>query len=73
VKALHNIFEQDKEKGRNYDQDEIPDAIRKKYGLPKPMGKYEVDFDKIRNGDINLKKQLPVWSGQDVLMDKLDH
>jgi hypothetical protein len=37
------------------------------------MGKYEVDFDKIRNGDINLKKQLPVWSGQDVLMDKLDH
>jgi hypothetical protein len=37
------------------------------------MGNYELDFDKIRNSDIQRKKQLPTWSGQDVLMDKLDH
>ena len=38
VAALHNIFEQNADKGKNYEVDEIPDAIRKKYGLPKTMG-----------------------------------
>ena len=48
VAALHNIFEQNADKGKNYEVDEIPEAIRKKYGLPKSMGLYELDFDKIR-------------------------
>ena len=37
------------------------------------MGNYELDFDKIRDGDTQYKKQLPVWSGQDVLRDRIDH
>lgn len=37
------------------------------------MGIYEIDFDKIRSDDIQYKKQLPIWSGQDVLRDKIDH
>lgn len=73
MEALHNIFVQDSEKNKNFEKDEIPENLRKKYGLPKSMGIYEVDFDKIRNGDIQYKKQLPLWSGQDILRDKIDH
>ena len=37
------------------------------------MGMYEVNFKRIRADDISKKKQRPLWSGQDVLRERLDH
>ena len=36
------------------------------------MGLYEIDFNKIREYDVSFKKQKPLWSGLDVLRDRLD-
>ena len=41
--------------------------------LPTKLGMYEVDFFKVRQKDISLKKGKPMWSGQDVLRDHMDY
>jgi hypothetical protein len=71
--ALHKIFEDAANANRFKAEDEIPSEIKKQFGLPSKMGLYEVDFNKIREHDISWKKQRPMWSGQDVLRDKLDN
>ena len=71
--ALHRIFEEDANANRFRGEDEIPSAIREHFGFPAKMGMYEPDFNKIRHQDISFKKQKPMWSGQDVLRDSLDH
>ena len=37
------------------------------------MGVYEIDFQAIRKDDISYKRLRPLWSGQDVLREKLDN
>ena len=67
---LHKIMMQEDEK-RKYD--EIPSRIRRDFGLPEKIGSYEIDFKKVRKRDVSKKKTRPLWSGQDVLPDQLDH
>jgi hypothetical protein len=52
--------------------DEIPFDVRRDLHLPQKMGIYEVNFDNVKLQDIDAKKQLPQWSGQDVLPDQLN-
>lgn len=52
--------------------DEIPAHIRKEFDLPKEMEDYEVNFYQIRKHDASKKRYAPIWSGQDVIPDKLD-
>lgn len=44
-------------------QDEIPDEVRKEFGLPKDMKIYEVNFHEIRKNDASKKRTKPMWSG----------
>lgn len=52
--------------------DEIPVNIRKEFDLPKQMDFYEVNFHQIRKHDASKKRNTPIWSGQDVIPDKLN-
>jgi hypothetical protein len=54
-------------------EDEIPHNLRKAFGIPEKMGIYEIDFQAIRKDDISYKKLRPLWSGQDILREKLDN
>lgn len=36
------------------------------------METYELNFDQIRKFDASKKRYTPIWSGQDVIPDKLD-
>lgn len=68
--ALHKILMME-DKQRKHD--EIPHKIRKDFGLPEKIGSYDIDFNKVRMQDVSKKKKRPIWSGQDVLPDLLDH
>jgi hypothetical protein len=36
------------------------------------MGMYLLNFNEVKKQDFSLKKQKPMWSGQDVLTNRLD-
>lgn len=54
--------------------DEIPKALRMEFDIPSPdkMDGFQPDFFNIKKHDMQIKKRRPMWSGQDVLPDKLD-
>ena len=54
-------------------EDEIPQNLRKAFDIPEKMGVYEVDFQAIRKDDHSYKRFRPLWSGQDILREKLDN
>ena len=37
------------------------------------MGVYQLDFKAVKENDFSVKKQNPMWSGQDVLSKRLDY
>ena len=65
---MKKIFAEDEEALRKK-IDEIPYDVRRQLGLPQKMGIYEVNFAEVKKNDLALKKQTPMWSGQDVLPD----
>lgn len=50
---------------------EIPQELREELDLPSNLGALEIDFNQVREKDINRKKKTPIWSGQDVLESSL--
>ena len=54
--------------------DEIPKELRNEFDIPDPdkMDGFQPDFFNIKRHDLQLKKRRPMWSGQDVIPDKLD-
>merc|ERR1719329_1456255 len=46
-------------------EDEIPHKLRKDFSIPQKMGVYEDDF--------SYKRLRPLWSGQDIMREKLDN
>mmetsp|Transcript_7183 Transcript_7183/g.12108 ORF Transcript_7183/g.12108 Transcript_7183/m.12108 type:complete len:1503 (-) Transcript_7183:75-4583(-) len=69
---MMQILEQEDDDNRE-NEDEIPADIRRRFNLPVNMGIYQIDFNEIRKDDVSKKKIRPMWSGQDVLPDQLDH
>ena len=67
---IRSIFAEDESNRQK--PDEIPAEIRKEFDLPKQMDIYKVNFNQIRKYDAAKKRQTPIWSGQDVIPDKLD-
>lgn len=55
--------------------DEIPKGLRAEFGIPDPdkMDGFQPDFYNIKKYDMSMKKRSPMWSGQDVMPDKLDY
>jgi hypothetical protein len=53
--------------------DEIPSELRKELDLPDNITGYAIDMHKIKEHDFSVKKFRPIWSGQDVFPDRLDH
>lgn len=70
VNAYNEIMEAPPDE-RN--EDEIPEHVRQAFHIPKKLGVYEIDFQAIRKDDIYYKRQRPIWSGQDVLREKIDN
>ena len=52
--------------------DEIPVDLRREFRFPQELNLLEVDFKEIRKSDAQRKRNTPIWSGQDVIPDKLD-
>ena len=69
-RQIHSIFAADENSREK--PDEIPVNIRKEFDLPKQMEIYEVNFNQVRKFDASKKRNTPIWSGQDVIPDKLD-
>lgn len=70
-KELRNIIKEDKQKRIKF-TDEIPLDIKKQFNLPDEMRQYQLNFHSVKQSDFALKKQKPMWSGQDVLLARLN-
>ena len=68
-RAYQEIMDQPDERN----EDQIPANLRKNFGIPEKMGIYEIDFQAIRKDDNSYKRCRPIWSGQDILREKLDN
>lgn len=69
--ALKRIVDED-EKEKAAVLDEVPVSLREELRLPEKMSIFGVNFNEVRKMDVSRKKWRPIWSGQDVIPDKLD-
>lgn len=69
---IHKIFEMDTA-AKRAKVDEIPTDLRREFRFPQELNLLEVDFKEIRKSDASRKRNTPIWSGQDVIPDKLDY
>ena len=53
--------------------DEIPADLRREFRLPQELNYLQIDFKEVRKHDAQRKRNTPIWSGQDVIPDKLDY
>lgn len=70
-KELRNIIKEDRQRRIKF-VDEIPMDIKRQFNLPDEMRQYQLNFHAVKRSDFALKKQKPLWSGQDVLPVRLD-
>ena len=73
LEGFKNAFQEIMDAPEERHEDEIPEVVRTAFHIPKKLGVYEIDFAAIRKDDIFYKRQRPLWSGQDVLREKLDN
>ena len=72
LERFQRAFEDIQNMDEGKKEDEIDVNVRKDFNLPEKMGIYTVNFSAIRKDDAARKRKILLWSGQDVLREKVD-